>query len=75
MARYDIKIPSDPHWDAMWDAIRQKEGHIPHPYNVDGFLLKYKGKTYDDPKYTELRVYGGIEFQTEEDLLFFKLIF
>ena len=74
MIRYDIKIPHDPHWDGLWNEI-EKDGPVRRPYNIDAYLKQYNCKVYDDPDYGVLKVVQGIEFETEEDLTYFKLKF
>lgn len=74
MIRYDIKIPNDSHWESLWRDI-QKDGPVKHPFDVDGYIRKYNAKTYLDPLYQHIGVIKGIEFKTEEDLLYFKLKF
>jgi len=74
MIRYYIKTPDDPHWDSLWEEI-EKDGPITHPFDIDSYLKKYNGKVYDDPFYRMLKVVQGIEFETEEDLTYFKLKF
>lgn len=75
MVRYDIKIPYDAHWEAMWEEIERLHSPIKHPFDIDSFLRKYNGKIYQDPGYLDLRIIKGIEFKSEEDLMLFKLRF
>ena len=75
MVRYQIKN-SDPHWDALWNEILvHEDGKIEYPYDIDSYLRRYRGRTYIDQQFTELKVVQGIEFDTEEDLVYFKLKF
>jgi len=75
MIRYELKGSNDPHWNAFWEEVLMIEGEIEYPVALDKHLKKYKGKIYFDPTYQVLQVTKGIEFSTEEDLLFFKLKF
>ena len=75
MIRYELKSPSDLHWGALWKKIMSEEGVHDFPYDVNGYLRKYKGRTYNDPLYGHFEIIKGIEFDSEQDLIVFKLTF
>jgi hypothetical protein len=75
MARYYLKIPDDVHWAGMWAEIGKIDKKLKHPYDIDGFLKQYKGKTFNDPGFDHIKIIQGIDFETEENLLYFKLKF
>lgn len=75
MVRYDLKFPGDPHWDALWKHIEHQNGAVCHSKNIDVFLALYNGKSYCFPKNSGIKIIHGIEFDTEEDLIYFKLKF
>lgn len=75
MIRYEITFPEDIHWERMWSKIEKDHGSIKYPFDIDGFLRKYRGKVFMDDRYEMLSVIRGIEFKSEEDLVVFKLTF
>lgn len=68
MINYYIESTNDPRWVAIWQEI----GSIPEYSGAEPlvvlnhFLAKYKGKVI---------AYKGIEFESEADLVYFKLKF
>ena len=66
----------DVHWNSMWADIELKEnGMINYPYDLNTYLQPLNGRTVHDTRYEYIRPIMGIEFDSEEDLLFFKLKF